>query len=77
MSSITDTIVTPKDVNSKTVIVMPGDYTPHLQYELKDANVTPQTRKKLEELIWKYDCIVSKHTNDINTSPLLKREIET
>ena len=25
----------------------------------------------------KYDCIVSKHTNDINTTPLLKMEIET
>ena len=77
VSSTTDTIVTPKNTNSKTDIVMPGDYTPHQQYELEDANVTPQNRKKLEELIWKYDCIVSKHANDISTTPLLKMEIET
>ena len=56
---------------------MPGDYTPHQEYELEEAEVAPQTRKKLDELIKKYDCIESKHMNDINATPLLKMEIET
>ena len=73
----TDMVITPKAGNAETHIIMPGDYTPHQEYELEDAEVAPQTRKKLDELIKKYDCIVSKHTNDINTKPLLKMEIET
>ena len=77
MSSPTDTVVTLRDINSKTAIVMPDDHTPHQQYALEDVNVTPQIRKKLEELIQKYKCIASKHTVDINTIPVLKIEIET
>ena len=63
VSATTDTKVKLKDINYKTGIVMTGDYIPHQWYELEDVNVTLQTRKKLEELIWKCECIVSKHTN--------------
>ena len=76
MTSI-DMVITPKAGNAETCIIMPGDYTPHQEYKLEDAEDASQTRKKLDELIKKYDCIVSKHTNDINTTPLLKMEIET
>ena len=71
MTSI-DTVITPKAGNAETCIIMSGDYTPHMEYELEDAEVAPQTRQKFDKLIKKYDCIVSKHTNDINTTPLLK-----
>ena len=78
MTSI-DMVITPKAGNAETHIIMPGDYTPHQEYKLEDAEVAPQSQlsKKLDELIKKYDCIVSKHINDINTTPLLKMEIET
>ena len=72
-----DSIYAPKNIDTMTGVVMPGNYSPHQEYELEDAEDTPVTRRHLEEVIQKYDCIVSKHTNDINTSPLLKMEIET
>ena len=57
MTSI-DTIITPKGGNAETCIIIPGDYIPHQEYELEDAEVAPPTRKKLDELIKKYDyCI--------------------
>ena len=36
-----------------------------------------QQDKKLEELIRNYDSIVSKDTNDIDTTPLIVMEIKT
>ena len=77
VDSTPDTILTHKNNTTTTGIVMPGDYSPHQEYELEDAEVAPETRKQLKALIKKYDCIVSKHTNVINTTPLLKMEIET
>ena len=37
----------------------------------------PETKRKLEHLIVKYDSIVSKDTNDIDTTPLIVMDIET
>ena len=64
-----------KEVTSGTV--MPGDFSPHQKFNLEDFIVKPETRKKLEHLIAKYDSIVSKDTNDIDTTPLIMMEIET
>ena len=75
--STTDSVHSPKNTDAQTGVVIPGDYSPHQEYELKDAKVAPETRKQLEELIQKYDCIISKHSNDINMTSLLKIEIET
>ena len=72
-----DSIYAPKNTDTTTGVVMPDDYSPHQEYELEDAEVAPETRMCLEELIQKYNCIVSKHTNNINTAPLLKMEIES
>ena len=72
--STTDSVHSPKNTDAQTGVVMPGDYSPHQEYELEDAKVAPE---QLEELIQKYDCIISKHSNDINMIPLLKIEIET
>ena len=47
-------VITPKAGNTETCIIMPGDYTPHQEYELEDAEVDSLTRKKLDELIKKY-----------------------
>ena len=57
--------------------VMPGDFSPHQKFNLEDFIVKPETRKKLEHLIAEYDSIVSKDTNDIDTTPLIMMEIET
>ena len=55
---------------------MPGDFSPHQKFNLEDFIVKPETRKKLEHLIAEYDSIVSKDTNDIDTTPLIMMEIE-
>ena len=64
-----------KEVTSGTV--MPGDFSPHQKFDLEDYTCKPETRKKLEQLIAEYDSIVSKDTNDIDTTPLIMMEIET
>ena len=40
MTSI-DTVIKPKAGNAETCIIMPGDYTPHQEYVLEDAEVAP------------------------------------
>ena len=46
-----DSIYTPKNTDTMTGVVMPGNYSPHHEYELEDAEVAPETRRCLEELI--------------------------
>ena len=57
--------------------VMPGDFSPHQKFNLEDYDMKPETKRKLDQLIRKYDSIVSKDTNDIDTTPLIEMEIET
>ena len=64
-----------KELN--TGMVMLADYSPHYKVELEDYEITTATKKKLKDLFEHFDSIVSKHTNDINTTPLLKMEIQT
>ena len=45
IDSTPDTILTHKNNMTTTGIVMPGDYSPHQEYELEDAEVAPETRK--------------------------------
>ena len=40
-----------KNIPSRTGTVMPVDYTPHQQYELKDPAVSQKARDKLENLL--------------------------
>ena len=56
---------------------MPADYRPHQKVEFEDYEIKAATKMKLKELFEWFDSIVSKHTNDINTTPLLKMEIQT
>ena len=58
-------------------MVMPADYSPHQKLELEDYEINAATKKKLQKLFEQFDSIVSRHTNDINTTPLLKMEIQT
>ena len=60
-----------------TGTVMPGDFSPHQKFNLEDYDIKPETKRKLEHLIVKYDSIVSKDTNDIDTTPLIVMDIET
>ena len=39
--TLNDTVITPKAGNAETHIIMPGDYTPHQEYKLEDAEVAP------------------------------------
>ena len=56
---------------------MPADYSPHQKFELEDYEMKVATKMKLQELFEQFDSIVSRHSNDINTIPLLKMEIQT
>ena len=56
---------------------MLGDYSPHQQIKLEDYEIKPATQTKLDALLAKYDSIVSKDTNDVDTTPLIMMEIET
>ena len=67
--------LTGKELN--TGMVMPADYSLHQKHELEDYEIKTATKTKLKELFQQFDSIVSKHTNDINTTPLLKMEIQT
>ena len=67
--------LTGKELN--TGMVMPADYSPHKKNELEDYEIKTAIKTKLRELFEQFDSIVSKHTNDINTTPLLKMEIQT
>ena len=58
-------------------MVMPGDFSPHQKFNLEDYDIKPETKRKLEHLIVKYDSIVSKDTSDIDTTPLIVMDIET
>ena len=60
-----------------TGMVMPADYSPHQKLELEDYEINSATKTKLQNLFEQFDSIVSRHTNDINTTPLLKMEIQT
>ena len=59
-----------------TCMVMPANYSPHQKLELEDYEINAATKKKLQKLFEQFDLIVSRHTNDINTTPLLKMEIQ-
>ena len=73
---LTDKVeLTGKELN--TGMVMSADYSPHQKHELEDYEIKTATKTKLKELFEQFDSIVSKHTNDINTTPLLKMEIQT
>ena len=77
-----DEIILPKKIElfSKDVstgMVMPADYSPHQMLELEGYEINAATEKKLQKLFKQFDSIVSRHTNDINTTSLLKMEIQT
>ena len=40
-----------KNIPTRTGTVMPGDYTPHQQYELEDAAVSQKTKDRPENLL--------------------------
>ena len=60
-----------------TGTIMPGDFSPNQKFNLEDYCIKPETKQKLVHLIVKYDSIVSKDTNDIDTTPLIVMDIET
>ena len=60
-----------------TGMVMLADYSPHQKLQLEDYEINAATKKKVQKLFEQFDSIVSRHTNDVNTTPLLKMEIQT
>ena len=56
---------------------MPAEFSPHQKLELADFPIKESTKKAFDRLLRENDSIVSKHTNDINTTPLIRMDIET
>lgn len=79
---MTPDVVTPKKPQlipkvTPSNLVMPGDYSPHQRVGLEDYPIQPSTKKAFKKLTKQFDCIVSKNSNDISTTPLLKMDIQT
>ena len=66
-----------QNIPTRTGTVMASDYIPHQQYKLEDTAVSQKTKDRLENLLHRYNSIISKHTIDINTTPLIKMDIQT
>ena len=50
---------------------MPGDFSPHQKFNLEDYDMKPETKRKLDQLIRKYDSIVSKVLTTVKINKLL------
>ena len=49
----------------------------HCRVELKDQNISEDTRKRFQELILEYDDIISKNSGDIGKTLLVEMDIDT
>ena len=58
-------------------IVSPADVRPHRRIELKDYDISPETRQKFEDLCDRFPEVFSQNSEDIGHTNLLEMEIET
>ena len=61
----------------KTSIVIPRNVQIHRQVLLNDVKFSKKTKIALNNLLWKYDTIISKSDNDIGQTDLIKMNIAT
>ena len=62
---------------STNFIKSPAEVDPHRKVDLKDQNVSQETKDKFQELCQEYDDIVSKNSGDIGKTLLVEMDIDT
>ena len=67
----------PATPDSSRMITSPADVDPHTKVKVPDAEVSPDAKRRLDELCQKYDDIFSKHSGDIGHTKLIEMNIET
>ena len=65
------------EVVESDFLISPGDIYPSRKVELKDAEVSPETLQKFEDLCDKYQEAFSKNNQDIGKTQLIEMEIDT
>ena len=62
---------------STNFIKSPAEVDPHRKVDLKDQNISQETKDKFQELCQEYDDIVSKNSGDIGKTLLVEMDIDT
>ena len=65
------------EVVESDFLISPGDIYPSRKVELKDAEVSPETLQKFEDLCDKHQDAFSKNNQDIGKTQLIEMEIDT
>ena len=55
----------------------PAEVEPHRKVDLKDAPISEETKDKFNNLCNKFDCIISKGSDDIGKTLLVEMDIDT
>ena len=66
-----------KVFTNSNFIKSPAEVDKHRRVELKDQNISENTRKRFQELIEEYDDIISKNSGDIGKTLLVEMDIDT
>ena len=75
-------IVTDKNIqkifsSASNFIKSPAEVEPHQKVDLKDAPINEETKDKFNNLCNKFDCIISKGSDDIGKTLLVEMDIDT
>ena len=66
-----------KMVTSADLVYSPAQVTEHRRVELKDQNISEETKRKFEELKEKYPKVFSLNNEDIGCTQLVTMDIDT
>ena len=74
---ITDTNIKKIFTSASNFIKSPAEVEPHRKVDLKDAPISEETKDKFNNLCNKFDCIISKGSDDIGKTLLVEMDIDT
>ena len=74
---ITDTNIQKIFTSASNFIKSPAEVEPHRKVDLKDAPISKETKDKFNNLCNKFDCIISKGSDDIGKTLLVEMDIDT
>ena len=74
---ITDANIHKIFTSASNFIKSPAEVEPHRKVDLKDAPISEETKDKFNNLCNKFDCIISKGSDDIGKTLLVEMDIDT
>ena len=74
---ITDANIQKIFTSASNFIKSPAEVEPHRKVDLKDAPISEETKDKFNNLCNKFDCIISKGSDDIGKTLLVEMDIDT